>query len=330
MRRSKYSILLLLLLCAALAHKSIIQDVAAGGLVYNYYAKSCPRAERIIHDMVDKLYYKKGNTAVSFVRYVFHDCFNGCDASFLLDSTANSPAEKESHSQTGMRNFKWFDQIKAAVEKECPGVVSCADIIALAGSDSIAQLGGPRVPLKTGRRDSIVSLKKSADDGIPTPQTDVTSLLAYFKKIGLNTAQTVALLGVHTVGRAHCESFGERLYPKLDPIMDPLYGAMLRKRCPGPIPNPHVSVHFTYMRNDPGTPMLFDNHYYVNLINRQGLMHVDQELYNDARTREYVLLYAKDQNQWHADFTQAFQILSEYKPLTGSQGQIRKQCSYIN
>lgn len=49
--------------------------------------------------------------------------------------------------------------------------------------------------LKTGRRDSIVSLKKSADDGIPTPQTDVTSLLAYFKKIGLNTAQTVALLG---------------------------------------------------------------------------------------------------------------------------------------
>jgi len=84
MRRSKYSILLLLLLCAALAHKSIIQDVAAGGLVYNYYAKSCPRAEKIIHDMVDKLYYKKGNTAVSFVRYVFHDCFNVSFARSLL------------------------------------------------------------------------------------------------------------------------------------------------------------------------------------------------------------------------------------------------------
>ncbi len=84
MRQSKYSIFLLLLLCAALAHKSIIQDVAAGGLVYNYYAKSCPRAEEIIHDMVDKLYYKKGNTAVSFVRYVFHDCFNVSFARSLL------------------------------------------------------------------------------------------------------------------------------------------------------------------------------------------------------------------------------------------------------
>jgi peroxidase len=71
-------------LCAALAHKSIIQDVAAGGLVYNYYAKSCPRAEKIIHDMVDKLYYKKGNTAVSNVRYVFHDCFNVSFARSLL------------------------------------------------------------------------------------------------------------------------------------------------------------------------------------------------------------------------------------------------------
>lgn len=51
--------------------------------------------------------------------------------------------------------------------------------------------------LKTGRRDSKVSVKADADDGIPQPQSDVTTVLNYFSKLGINTAQTVALLGTH-------------------------------------------------------------------------------------------------------------------------------------
>lgn len=49
--------------------------------------------------------------------------------------------------------------------------------------------------LKTGRKDSRVSMKAVADAGIPTPQSDVTTVLNYFGKMGITTEQAVALLG---------------------------------------------------------------------------------------------------------------------------------------
>ena len=57
------------------------------------------------------------------------------------------------------------------------------------------QLGGPSMKLKSGRRDSLVSSKASADTGIPTAQSDVGTVLDYFSNLGLNTEQTVAILG---------------------------------------------------------------------------------------------------------------------------------------
>lgn len=63
---------LVLLLCVL----AIQSSVESAGLVYDYYAKTCPQAEQIIHDTVYKLYEKKGNIATSLIRFVFHDCFN--------------------------------------------------------------------------------------------------------------------------------------------------------------------------------------------------------------------------------------------------------------
>jgi peroxidase len=40
----------------------------------NYYSKSCPKAEEIIKQKVIELYNEHGNTAVSWVRNLFHDC----------------------------------------------------------------------------------------------------------------------------------------------------------------------------------------------------------------------------------------------------------------
>lgn len=315
------------LLVGLLCVLAVQNHVESAGLVYDYYAKTCPQAEKIIHDTVYKLYEKKGNIATSLIRFVFHDCFNGCDGSFLLESTQTMTAEKESTSQVGMRNQKYVNNIKAAVEAACPGVVSCADVLALGGAAGAQVLGGPAMKMKTGRRDSRLSVKADADDGIPKPQSDVTTVLNYFSKLGINTQQTVALLGAHTIGRAHCVSFEERIYPTVDPKMDPVFANMLKYRCPQQKTGGEP-VHFTYFRNDEQSPMAFDNHYFVNLVANQGLLHIDAEIAWDARTKPYVEEYAKDNALWHQHFAEAFTILSEHNPLTGTEGEIRKHCSY--
>lgn len=61
-----------------------------------------------------------------------------CDASLLLATVSDVVSEQTSDRSFGMRNFKYVNTIKAAVEKECPFTVSCADIVALSARDAIA------------------------------------------------------------------------------------------------------------------------------------------------------------------------------------------------
>ncbi|KAH9307773.1 hypothetical protein KI387_035684, partial [Taxus chinensis] len=98
-----------------------------------------------------------------------------CDASVLLDSTENVVSEKPADRNFGMRNFKYINTIKSAVEAECPGIVSCADIIVLAAREGAVVLGGPRVELKTGRRDSKKSSAAEVDKYIPLHNDSVSN-----------------------------------------------------------------------------------------------------------------------------------------------------------
>ena len=61
----------------------------------------------------------------------------GCDASVLLNATGGKKAEKDATPNLTLRGFGFIDRIKALLEKECRGVVSCADILALAARDSV-------------------------------------------------------------------------------------------------------------------------------------------------------------------------------------------------
>lgn len=65
----------------------------------------------------------------------------GCDGSVLLDAApADSvEGEKEAFQNAGsLDGFKVIDDIKTALESACPGVVSCADILAIAAEISVA------------------------------------------------------------------------------------------------------------------------------------------------------------------------------------------------
>ena len=59
----------------------------------------------------------------------------GCDASLLLNGT---DSEKTALPNLSTDGYSVIDDIKTALEKSCPGVVSCADILALAAQISVS------------------------------------------------------------------------------------------------------------------------------------------------------------------------------------------------
>lgn len=56
----------------------------------------------------------------------------------LLDDTSSFTGEKNAApNRNSARGFDVVDDIKSAVENVCPGVVSCADVLAIAARDSV-------------------------------------------------------------------------------------------------------------------------------------------------------------------------------------------------
>lgn len=56
----------------------------------------------------------------------------GCDASLLLDDADGIDSEKDALPNQSTDGYEVIDNVKTALENVCPGVVSCADIVALA------------------------------------------------------------------------------------------------------------------------------------------------------------------------------------------------------
>ncbi|CAN6328530.1 unnamed protein product [Urochloa humidicola] len=317
-------------------------DANNGRLRLGYYSDTCPRAEDIVREQVTQLYHKHGNTAVSWLRALFHDCMVGsCDASLLLDTSPAAGAgaggvvvsEKSSPRSFGMRNFKYIDDIKSALERECPGTVSCADVLALAARDGAAILAGvgPRtIPMRTGRLDSKVARYGDVERAIPDHNATVSAVLAAFAAAGVGDAESVtALLGAHSVGRVHCFNLVARLYPAVDAGVDPAYGEYLQGRCPTAEAREDTR-DVAYARNDRATPMVLDNMYYKNLLARKGLLLVDQRLADDPRTAPFVKRMAADNGYFNERFAAALVALSENNPLGSGEGEVRRHCRFVN
>jgi len=105
------------------------------GTRVGFYSSTCSQAESIVKSTVTSHVNSDSSLAPGLLRMHFHDCFvQGCDASVLV---AGSGTEKTAFPNLGLRGFEVIDDAKTKLEAACPGVVSCADILALAARDSV-------------------------------------------------------------------------------------------------------------------------------------------------------------------------------------------------
>ncbi|RWW12193.1 hypothetical protein GW17_00024151 [Ensete ventricosum] len=179
------------------------------------------------------------------------------------------------------------------VEYVCPGVVSCADILALAAEASV-----------------------SLNPSLSTPPVS----------LAIKPAS-----GAHTFGRARCGAFSDRLYNFngtgiVDPTLNTSYLTTLQASCPD-------GGNGTTLNNlDPSTPDAFDNSYYLNLQNNEGLLSSDQQLYSTSNDpiASIVGIYAGNQTAFFESFVLSMINMGNISPLTGSDGEIRNNCRLVN
>ncbi|XP_074562972.1 peroxidase 27-like isoform X1 [Curcuma longa] len=311
------------------------------GLRVGFYSQSCPQAEAIVRRTVESYFSQDPTVSAPLLRLHFHDCFvRGCDGSVLLNSTRRNLAEKDAKPNLTLDGFYVIDAAKAALEKACPGTVSCADILALAARDAVSLATGQGkginltresqlYQVETGRRDGSVSRAREAAAHLPSSDDNIAILKANFRSKGLNSTDLAILSGGHAIGNSHCFSFEKRLHHHYDgrglsdATLDANYKVELLRLC--------RAGNDTVVEMVPGSSTTFDAEYYGLVSKQKGLFHSDEALLEDEVTRGYV--YSRKQlpeSIFFADFGVSMVKMGRAGVLTGSSGEIRKNCALVN
>lgn len=306
--------LVFLLLLAAAASAPL----ASAQLSADFYKTSCPDAEKIIFDVVQKRFKADPGTAAGLLRLVFHDCFaNGCDASILIDPMSNQASEKEAGPNVSVKGYDVIEEIKTELEKKCPNVVSCADIISVSARDSVKLTGGPEYAVPLGRRDSLVSNREDADN-LPGPDIAVPKLIDEFDKQGFNVEEMVAMLGGgHSIGVCRCFFIETDAAP-----IDPKYKKTISDACDG---KDSGSVPM-----DSTSPNDLDGSYFGLVLEKKMPLTIDRLMGMDKKTEPIVKAMSDKTTDFVPLFAKAMEKLSVLKVLTGKEGEIRKTCSEFN
>ncbi|CAA2967478.1 peroxidase 64-like [Olea europaea subsp. europaea] len=253
---------------------------------------------------------KDKTVPAALLRMHFHDSFiRGCDGSVLLNSKGGNKSRKG-----------WTSKFEAI----CPGIVSCADILALAARDAVVLTGGPTWEVHKGRKDGKIS-QASETRQLPAPTFNISQLQQSFSQRGLSMEDLVALSGGHTLGFSHCSSFQNRIHNfnsthDINPTLHPSFAASLKSICP--INNKAKNAG---TKMDPSSTT-FDNTYYKLILQKKSLFSSDQALLTIPKTKDLVSKYASSKKAFNTAFVNSMIKMSS---ITGGQ-EVRKDCRVVN
>ncbi|CAN8251694.1 unnamed protein product [Cochlearia groenlandica] len=300
-----------------------------GGTRFGFYSTSCPNAETIVRNAVTSGFSSNANIAPGILRMHFHDCFvQGCDGSVLISGT---DTERTAGPNRNLRGFEVIDNAKTQLEAACPGVVSCADILALAARDTVFLTRGIRWQVPTGRRDGRVSVASDTNN-LPGPRDSVAVQQQKFSDLGLNTRDLVVLVAGHTIGTVGCGVFRNRFFNynntgSPDPTINPSFIPQIQSQCPL---NGNAS---TRVPLDTGSVGQFDTSYFNNLRFGRGVLESDQVLWNHPDTKPIVERFLGlrfPTYNFGTEFATSMVKMGLIDVKTGSDGEIRRVCSAVN
>ncbi|KAH0732892.1 hypothetical protein KY290_003736 [Solanum tuberosum] len=235
--------------------------------------------------------------------------------------------EKKAVPNSSVRGYELIDAIKEALEAECQGLVSCADIISMATRDAVVLAGGKWYDVETGRRDGDVSLASNVN--LPAVTISVSDSIKLFARKNLTQYDMFYLLGGHIVGVARCSLFKDGIYNfnntgGPDPSMSPWLLAELKDKCP------RISLIFdnTYPL-DVKTPSLVDNSYFQEIKKGNGVLQIDQQIALDELTKNIVDDIVNDPD-FYTKIGEAMVKLGRVEVLIDGQGEVRKSCRVVN
>lgn len=177
-----------------------------------------------------------------------------------------------------------------------------------------------------GRRDATDASLAAANANIPAPTLDLAGLVSNFQSQGLSLSDLVVLSGAHTLGFARCVSFRNRIYNETADINSD-FAASLQAQCP-----PDAGDGDDVLASLDDTPFVVDTDYYQGLLQNQGLLHSDQQLFqgDGSDSDNLVQFYSQSPTDFWSDFGTAMINMGNLSPLTGDDGEIRENCRVVN
>ncbi|XP_059669577.1 peroxidase-like [Cornus florida] len=267
-----------------------------------------------------------------------------CDTSVLLEDingNKNHLIEKNAIPNMTFKGFNCVNIIKEELEKVCPGVVSCADILVLATRDGVLMVWSPSIwRYQLGLQWNSSSVHTTSIRSSPASM-DAAAARSSLEWIGRCNSAHVFIFGwagdtqsfppmaiEFEAGRA-----GGLYYPVLMGRRDSdrSYFQRAMTEISKPDSNINKTLYLFGLRGfgERETVALlgFDSHYYQSLLRGRGLLlFADQQLMANEKTAEAVRDYAADAAFFRMDFARAMVKLSSLGVLTGSQGQVRLNC----
>lgn len=139
------------------------------------------------------------------------------------------------------------------------------------------------------------------------------------------------ITGGHTIGVARCVTFKQRLYNQNgnnqpDVTLERSYYYGLKSVCPRTGGDNNITPL------DLASPARFDNSYFKLLLWGRGLLTSDEVLLtgNLGNTMALVKSFALNEELFFEQFAKSMIKMGNIGPLTGLNGEIRKNCRRIN